>query len=144
MLFLKDAHLFEAVHKFCESEHSIENIELWKAIDKDFEAQQDAEKRRQALQLIFITFLAPNAESPVNVNQSMVSAIAAKVQKSEAVGESFLVELKKEVVFLIADTFKRFKAAKTFAQAFHNSSLSFKLRPPHVQLTLDYHFNIVH
>jgi len=102
---LNDEKAYSALKNFLQKEFSVENILFWSAVEK-YKTIDSVEKRKEAANIIFETFLIADAQYEINLSHCTKEETVKSMEQS---CKNNFDEAQNEIFFLMkSDAFKRF------------------------------------
>jgi hypothetical protein len=126
---LTDRELLDNFNTFCASEHSEENISLWRKIDEEFKRTANDADRLECAKKLCQDYFALDGICPVNINENMKQKVMNKIanNQSEQIDRTLFNEVALELELLMStDTVARYKTTEGFKAAFQKSNLCLK------------------
>jgi class 3 adenylate cyclase/preprotein translocase subunit SecG len=126
---LQDSSLFDGFEKFCHSEHSSENIMLWKEIDQ-YRQLEDPSSRYTRARSIVKLYFDMEAKYTVNITENTKQEVMEQLSKGSeqveeekvCVTESLFDCVRVELELNMKDTLKRYKLSPLFEEYFQRSA----------------------
>lgn len=117
---LRNVHTVHYLREFYEAEYSIENLDLWFAVER-FRQTSDAKQRAIEAENIYETYICENAPRQVNLPMKLVKTLAKNVKERDPTDENepasdIFDECAKECFTLLQSRFEKFVSSK-FGQA---------------------------
>jgi class 3 adenylate cyclase len=120
---LQDPELSTGFEQFCETEHSSENILLWREI-QEFRKLKGNKEHIAMADTIVTKYFQMSSKYTVNVNEVAKERIVYKLQQSpDTVNDSLFDEIQVQLELNMTDTLKRYKSSPLFEEHFQRSSL---------------------